>query len=160
MRPMVKLVFLAVLPAWAAGCGSGAAPVALPDAKERLALNDVGELYRIYQLRTKKAPKSPKDLEASEMGGPAGLRAIRNKDVVVRWGAILPDLGEEPGVGGTGEVLAYEKKVSEQGGLVLMLDRTVKPMTAEEFQSAKLAGTGSSDVEEAKGKGKPVKKKG
>ena len=35
------------------------------------------------------------------------------------------------------KVLAYEKDVPQQGGLVLMGNRTVKQMTAQEFQAAK-----------------------
>ena len=38
------------------------------------------------------------------------------------------------------EVLAYEKQVPDSGGNVLMLDRSVKKMTADEFKSAKKAG--------------------
>ena len=43
------------------------------------------------------------------------------------------------------EVLAYEKKVPDSGGLVLMLDRTIKEMSREEFKAAKMAGDSSTE---------------
>jgi hypothetical protein len=151
MRRMLGYSLSVALTLCTAGCGSDAPKPAAPDAQQRIALNDVGELYRIYQLRTKKPPRSPKDLEASEMGGPNGMAAIRNSDVIVQWGATLPDLGEEPGAGSSKEVLAYEKKVPEQGGLVLMLDRTVKTMTPEEFKAApKPAGSKTTAAQASK----------
>ena len=141
MRRTVTTRLTTVLLLAAAGCGgTDTPPSTAPDAQQRVALNDVGELCRMYQLRAKKAPKSLKDVESLEMGGPTGLASVRNKDVVVQWGAELPDLGEEPGKTPSDKVLAYEKKVPEQGGLVLMLDRTIKSMTAEEFKSAPRAG--------------------
>jgi hypothetical protein len=60
--------------------------------------------------------------------------------VVLLYGALLADTKEEPGDGSSSEVLAYQKDVPQSGGKVLMLDRTVKSMTAEEFKSAKKAG--------------------
>lgn len=123
------------------GCGSGGTPPNMaPDADRRVALNDVGELYRSYQLGTKKSPKSIKDLERYEMGAPMGLAAIKKGSVVLLYEATLPDLGEEPGKVTSDEVLAYEKEVPESGGLVLMLDRTIKEMTAEQFTAARQAG--------------------
>ncbi len=74
------------------------------------------------------------------------MAAIKKKDVVVQWGATLPDLGEEPGKVTSHEVLAYEKKVPDSGGLVLMLDRTIKEMSREEFKAAKMAGDSSTEA--------------
>jgi hypothetical protein len=43
---------------------------------------------------------------------------------------------------GSGDiVLAYEKKVPQEGGKVLMLNRTIKTMTADAFKSAPKAGS-------------------
>ena len=67
------------------------------------------------------------------------MAAIKSKSVVVLYGATLPDVGEEPGKVKSDEILAYETKVPDQGGLVLLLDRTVREMTAEEFKNAKKA---------------------
>lgn len=57
-----------------------------------------------------------------------------------RGGATLPDTKEEPGQSTAPEILAYGKEVPESGGYVLLLDRTVKKMTAEEFRAAPKAG--------------------
>ena len=77
---------------------------------------------------------------------PTGVRAIETGDVIVRFGASLPDTGEEPGKGPDDEVLAYQKDVPASGGQVMMLNRTIRTMTPEEFKAAKLAGTASSSA--------------
>ena len=124
------------------GCGStGTPPSTAPDADRKVAINDVGELLRTYQVSTKKAPTKEKDLERFEMGAPSGFAAVKKKEIVVNWGATLPDLNEEPGKVQSDEVLAYEKQTPNSGGLVLTLDRRVKSMTAQEFKAAKKAGT-------------------
>ena len=76
-----------------------------------------------------------------DASAPLGYGSIRNGQVVVRWEATLPDTEVEPKSPPSDEVLAYLKDVPQQGGAVLMLDRRVRHMTAEEFKSAKLAGT-------------------
>jgi hypothetical protein len=87
-------------------------------------------------------PRSLKDFnrlgEASSRGA---YGAIRDGEVVVRWQATLPDTDVEPSSTTSDEVLAYWKSVPEEGGPVLMLDRSVRKMTAEEFKAARLAGT-------------------
>ncbi|WP_435011118.1 hypothetical protein P12x_002416 [Tundrisphaera lichenicola] len=123
-----------------AGCGVSSNQTLTEADMQATALNDVGELYRIHQTSKNKPPMKLKDLAAFEQGAPIGLNAIRTGDVVVRYGATLPFTGEGTGKGGEDEVLAYEKQVPESGGQVLMLDRSIKQMTAEEFKSAKLAG--------------------
>ena len=141
-----------------AGCGG---PVDQPVTKEDMTLtklSDVGELYRFYTQEKKKPPKSEADFAPLGMMSPMGLNAIRTGEIVVRFGAALPDTGEEPGKGPGDEVLAYEKQVPATGGKVLMLNRTVRAMTAEEFKAAKLAGTTSSDSAQEKGKEKKAKK--
>src|SRR5262249_40728082 len=86
---------------------------------------------------------------------PMGMGAIESGDVIVRFGAALPDTGEEPGKGPGDEVLAYHKDVPTSGGPVLMLNRTIRTMTPEEFQAAKLAGnTSSSAASDGKAKAK------
>jgi len=55
-------------------------------------------------------------------------------DVVVVWGAKMA--GEGSSGSGTGEVIAYEKKVPTEGGFVLLTSGTVKQMTADEFKAA------------------------
>ena len=55
---------------------------------------------------------------------------------MLRYNAKLPDMDEEPGHADSNEVLAYQKEVPENGGYVLMLNRVVKKMTADEFKAA------------------------
>ena len=125
------------------GCGVGMqqGPMA-PSAMQETKLRAVGELYRLHQEMLKKAPQSLKDFnrvgEASSRGA---YGAIRSGEVVVRWQATLPDSEAEPTSTTSDEVLAYWKTVPEEGGPVLMLDRSVRKMTAEEFKVARLAGT-------------------
>jgi hypothetical protein len=140
-----------------AGCGGpGGRPMTQDDATT-LALNDVGELYRLYTAEKKKPPTGTADFSPMGRMSPMGLRAIEAGDVVVRLGASLPDIGEEPGKGPGDEVLAYQKDVPASGGHVMMLDRTIRTMTPEEFRAAKLAGTASSSAsigDKAKNKGR------
>jgi hypothetical protein len=55
--------------------------------------------------------------------------------------ATLLDTDVEPSSPPSDDVLAYWKTVPEMGGPVLMLDRRIRTMTAEEFKAARLAGT-------------------
>ncbi len=110
-------------------------------------------MYRLHAATTKKPVTQLKDLQSSKALTPAGFEAVRKGDVVVRWGAVLSDTSEEGSKDPADEVLAFEKAVPTEGGLVLMLNRTTKQMTAEEFKGAKLAGTASSSGDtSAKGK--------
>jgi hypothetical protein len=123
-----------------AGCAGKAEPLS-PAAMEDVRLRDVGEIYRAHQIARKRPPKALKDFAEFANGAPTAYEALRNGQVVVRYGATLPDTAEEPTSPTSDEVLAYVKEVPEKGGPVLMLDRRLRPMTAEEFKSAKLAGT-------------------
>jgi hypothetical protein len=124
-----------------AGCGGASNQVVTGDDMKQSALSDVAELYRLYIFQQHKPPTKVADFNAMEMMSPIGLRALKSGEVVAYFKADLPDLGEEPGKGSGEIVLAYEKKVPEEGGQVLMLNRTIKTMTAEAFKSAPKAGT-------------------
>ncbi len=63
--------------------------------------------------------------------------------MIAFYQAQLPDLSEGPGKGPDDVVLAYEKNVPTEGGLVLMLNRSVKKLTADEFKAARKAGNGT-----------------
>ena len=91
----------------------------------------------------KKPPASAQGLRSAigDAGSPAAYGAIRSGEVVLRWQATLPDTDLEPSSPTSDEVLAYWKTVPEKGGPVLMLDRRLRRMTADEFKAARLAGT-------------------
>ncbi len=141
-RGLLRVRVLLALTLALAGCGSPQGPIPREQAVEAK-LRDVGELYRLHQLTHKTPPKSVKDFVKESMGTPGGFAAVRSGSVVVRYGATLPDTNEEPTSTGSDQVLAYVKDVPEKGGLVLMLDRSVRTMTSEEFKTAKLAGDAS-----------------
>ncbi len=124
-----------------AGCGGSSNTPLTPEKLNDVKLREVGELYRVYQINSKKPPKSLKDLAPYANATLTAYETLRKGDVVVRYGATLPDTEEEPKSTGATEVLAYLKDVPSQGGPVMMLDRSTKSMTPEEFKSAKFAGT-------------------
>ncbi len=136
-----RIGVLCVLAALAAGCeGSPGGPPSL-ERGEELRLEQVGETLRNYQLATKKAPRSFKELRANP-GDSGGAELIANGSIVVNWGVLLPDTKEEGGGSPNEEVLAYGKDVPTQGGPVLLLNRTVRRMTADEFKAASQAKPG------------------
>jgi hypothetical protein len=133
------LAWICCLGLAAVGCGGSSRPVTQEDMLET-SLNDVGDIYRTFVVMNKKPPKKLGDLAPLERMSPAGIVALRSGKVVVRFGANLPDTDIEPGNSSSDEVLAYEKQAPESGGKVLMLDRTIRTMTADEFKAAPKAG--------------------
>ena len=111
-----------------------------PTDKGKIDLNDVGELYRVYSSTNNKPPTSPADFKALANVAPGGYTAVTSGRVLVNFGATMTDLTDGPAKPTSDQVLAYEKQVPESGGAVLMLDRTVRTMTADEFKAAKKAG--------------------
>ena len=110
---------------------------------EDLKLREVGELYRLHQVMAQESrpARSRTSMHSATPAPAAAYGAIRSGEVVVRWQATLPDTDAEPSSPTSDEVLAYWKTVPEKGGPVLMLDRRLRRMTAEEFKAARLAGT-------------------
>ena len=133
---------LIVLAGLSSGCG-GAPSSSTPDRPmDGIILNEVAEAYRFYSVQKGKPPSKLADIEKLDGLSPSGIEALKRGEVVVEWGAKLPDLGEEPGKATAPEVLAYQKQVPEKGGYILQLDRNIKKMSAEEFKTAKRAGKG------------------
>jgi hypothetical protein len=127
--------------ALATGCGEEASPTAGTTADESLLLQTLGEDYRLYSIAKKQPPRKVEDMKVLQNIVSPAVEAARQGDIVVLWGAPLPDTKEEPGQSTAPEILAYGKDVPEKGGYVLHLDRTVSHMTPEEFKSApKAAG--------------------
>lgn len=134
------------------GC-DGSSEVASTTAatSENGPLAQVGSLYRDFWELKKKAPAGVKDFATSADVMPEGVNAVKNGDVVVIWGVKLEDLSPEGTGDSADEVLAYQKEVPDSGGYVLMKNRRIKHMTADEFKAApKAAGT----VEDASKAGK------
>ncbi|WP_165252565.1 hypothetical protein [Paludisphaera soli] len=125
-----------------AGCGETAAPLTAEN-KTEFVLNDVGEMYRQFAFAKKKPAATVADFAPLEQIAPLGLKALRDGDVIGRAGVEIQDVMEGPATTDPADaVLAYAKEVPTSGGPVLMHNRTVKQMTADEFKAAKLAGTG------------------
>lgn len=131
----------AILLGLSAGCGGGAAPLSPGAPDDNTILQAFAEDYRIYSIGKKHPPRKADDLKSLQIVALPTREAIRNGDIVVYWGAELPDIKEEPGQSNAPEILAYGKDVPEKGGYVLHLDRTTSRMTPEEFKAApKAAG--------------------
>jgi hypothetical protein len=131
-RRILTVCCLALL---AAGCGGTNAPRSTDQvAQDNLA--QVGELYRHYQFTKKKPPQKVADLGLVRSLAGNGFEALQSGKIIALYGATLPDTDEDPGHAESSEVLAYEKEVPESGGYVLMLNRTTKKMTADEFKAA------------------------
>ncbi len=122
------------------GCGGNQAPS--PQAIQEGPIRDVGTIYRMYSADRQKPPEKPDDFKIYEQAYPHGYKAVKDGAVVVNWGAKLTDLSEEGGQESSDEVLAYEKEVPENGGNVLMKNRTIRTMTPDEFKATKQAGKG------------------
>ena len=73
-------------------------------------------------------------------GTPSADDSVRSGSIVVQYRTPY-DTSEEPTSANSDEVLAYPKNVPQNGGQVLMHDRRIKTMTADEFRAASLAGS-------------------
>ncbi len=116
------------------GCGN--VNEAARSVAEVRPVQDVGDLYRMYMLEHKKPPASPSDFLPYQDASPEAVRAVKDGEVLVVWDVALTDLSPEGGKDAADEVLAYEKKVPTEGGTVLMKNRTIRQMTADQFQAA------------------------
>lgn len=130
-----------VLLGLSSGCGGGGSQGdGAPD--ESTYLQTLAEDYRMYSISKKQPPRKMDDMKILGTNASPAVAEVRNGNIIVQWGATLPDIKEDPGQSTAPEILAYGKDVPEKGGYVLHLDRTVSKMTAEEFKAApKAAGT-------------------
>ncbi len=131
---MIKslLATLGILCCLVAGCG-GPTVENSPAVFDNNALSEVRDMYEVYTQVHKKAPRSLKDFAMFSDGSPTGIVAVKQGDVVVVWEV---KLSEDAASDSADEVLAYAKEVPEKGGLVLMKNRQIKSMTADEFKAA------------------------
>ncbi len=137
-----RVILVVILTGAATGCGSPSQQVTQDSIESQMLMN-LAENYRQYSIARKRPPRNLADLGAIQGVGGTEAEEVRMGNIVVQWGAKLPDISEEPGLVSSPEILAYWKDVPEMGGHVLMLDRTIKEMTPEEFKAApKASGTG------------------
>jgi hypothetical protein len=129
---MTRLLCVCAL--FAAGCSSGGGSTgAGPDKADTL--REVGGLVSSYTGEYRRGPQKVADLARYEAGYPLGYEAVKSGEITVVWGAKMV-VEEGGGSTGTTDVVAYQKKVLAEGGLVLLQNGTVKEMSADEFRSA------------------------
>ena len=127
----------------ATGCNAPVGEPLTEANRGEAALNDVGQLFRMYAFEKHKPAKSIADFVPLEQMSPLGVRALQQGDVIARSGVVIQDVEEGPATKDPAdEVMAYAKEVPTSGGPVLMHNRTIKMMTADEFKAAKMAGDG------------------
>lgn len=128
----ILLVFLGVA---LTGCGDSTQKEDIPQL-ESSSVQEVGTLYRMSMTDQHKPPTKVSDFARYREMAPSGYNGVKAGTIDVVWGVELTDLAEEDSKDSPDEVLAYEKKVPTEGGAVLMKNRTVRRMTAEEFKAA------------------------
>jgi hypothetical protein len=112
----------------------------MENSAEAQGLKSLGEMYRIVSESLKRPPKNIAELRVAEAQVPGGFSRIGDQNVAIFFDAEMPDLAHKPSEDAARTVLAYDRMVPRQGGFVLMLDRSVRKMSAEEFKAAKKAG--------------------
>lgn len=136
-----------------AACGPTEQETITTTTTEGLQLREVGDIYRVHCLEKNAPPRKLADLVYYEQGFPMALIGVRSGDIAVYWGGELSGADQdEPGAVPSDKVLAYESRVPQEGGYVLLADRTIKKMTAEEFQAAPKAAEVAGGAEPAKKK--------
>ena len=125
-------VFLASVLLFLPACGKNAGDAGTPEENmQHFELHEIGSLYNVYVTEKHRAPNSVNELKTYEVGFPTGFAALQTGKCVAVWGV---DLEKSANKGSL--VLAYQKEVPTQGGLVLLANQTIKKMTPEEFKAA------------------------
>lgn len=129
-------IFLGViLLAHSSGCGKGSTNPGGSAPDKASELQDVGTMLQLAG-GNKPATKLA-DLAKLEGNFPQAHASLRSGEIVVMWGVKMP--GEGDIASAPQEVVAYEKKASTEGGLVLYLNGKVSKLSADQFKSAKMA---------------------
>src|SRR5690606_2346180 len=92
-----SLGLVAILLGLTAGCGDGSSPSTAGTPDDNLVLQSFAEDYRMYSISKKHPPRKADDMKVMQSMAMPTAEAIRNGDIIVLWGAELPDLKEEPG---------------------------------------------------------------
>jgi hypothetical protein len=112
----------------AAGCGTSV------EHREELAqtgLKEIAKLLKDYGQQKKRAPEKLADLQPLSPLYPGALKALETSEVVLIYGARPATTPN-----GAKTIVAYEKKAPREGGLVLLLDGTIRHMSVDEFNNA------------------------
>jgi hypothetical protein len=120
----------------AAGCSATRKPGEQQGPTREDELREVAELLALASGQGR-GYRQPADLAPCAGGFPLGYQAVASGAIVIVPGATMPGEGER---GGSTAVVAYEKDVPTQGGLVLLHNRTLEKMTPAEWKSAPRAG--------------------
>ncbi len=123
-----RTVCVAVLPVvLALGCSSNKlAPPGEADL-QKAELNDIYDAYMEYAKGKNHGPERQSDLKSFETSHGMAYRVLTDGKYVLVWGVTGKDAGT---------VLAYQKDAPTQGGAVLMVDGSVRTMSAAEVQAA------------------------
>ncbi len=132
MRTLRGLAFGCAL-AVGAGCSSSGGSGS-PQAAQESTLLEVADLIRVSTPPNGKAPSKLSDCDRYRSKYSRGYEAVKSGEVVVVWGAKMP--GEDEAASAPKNIIAYEKKAETEGGFVLLLNGTVKQMSADEFKAA------------------------
>ena len=104
---------------------------------DQVGLAEIAAVYRGFTKKNQRAPVSFKEIQSLEQGFPTAIDKLRSGEIVLLWGRPTSSEGEA-----SRTVLAYTKDTATSGGPVLMLDgKTIKSLTAEEFELAPKAAT-------------------
>jgi hypothetical protein len=131
-------VVLAILLALGAapGCGrSTGSQGGLEGTSEFQGMQNLGVMYRVMSDELKRPPKRIEELRRAEAQVPGGFSSLGEPNVAIYFGAAMSDTPDAKET-----VLAYDRLVPRQGGVVLMCDGSVRTMTPDEFRAAKKAG--------------------
>lgn len=119
------LSVFAVLVFLMAGCGEPAKTTVVLDTRAKL--GEIAQMLKTIAGTETRPPMRPADLDAVEPLLPASAQDIRSGEIVYVWGAVP---------GGPG-IVAYERKVPTEGGLVLKASGDVVTMSVAEFKAMK-----------------------
>jgi hypothetical protein len=134
VRLCSRSVIVFVVCALTLGCGAGAL-----NAKNSNDLKVIGLAFHNFSdANTGKAPTKAEDLDPYLKDIPDASKALKDGKVVFLFGVSMMDILKS-GTSTSETVLAYEKDVPAQGGLVLLADGSVRKMSAAEFKTAKKA---------------------
>jgi hypothetical protein len=99
----------------------------LPSVQRGAAELDLQNIAKLYaaDLLTENAPKKVEDLKGLD---PRVVKAVKDGEYVVVWNAAPAT--------SLSAVIAYERDVPKQGGMVAKLDGSVTKMTPKEYETA------------------------